>query len=147
NHTATTISTQNNTINPYTNNIRKHVLTLDTVVARDSAGKTTTLQAGTVNTVKASGLTFLVTATNGGNYTEFNIPVKLTIGSGKNKVVKTATINQIAKGAQETVSITGFGGGTLPYGSAVKMTVLVTPVPGERTASNNSQTFQITFSL
>jgi hypothetical protein len=125
-----------------------HGLVLDTVVARDSAGKTTTLHAGTVNKVKASGLTFLITATNGGNFTEFNIPVKLTIGSGKNKLVKTATINQIAKGAQETVSITGFGSGTpLPFGAAVKMTVLVTPVPGERTASNNSQTFQITFSL
>jgi hypothetical protein len=125
-----------------------HGLTLDTVVARDSAGKTTTLQTGTVNKVKASGLTFLITATNGGNYTEFNIPVKVTIGSGKTKVVKTATINQIAKGAQDTVSISGFGSGApLPFGPAVKMTVLVTPVPGERTASNNSQTFQVSFSL
>ena len=115
---------------------------------KDSSGKLTTLQVGTVNKVKTSGLTFLVSATNGGNYTEFNVPVKITIGSGDTKVQKTATIPQITRGATETVSISGFDSGPqLPYGPAVKMHVLVTPVPGERTASNNSQTFQIIFSL
>jgi hypothetical protein len=29
----------------------------------------------------------------------------------------------------------------------VPLKVLVTPVPGERTASNNSQTYQVIFSL
>ncbi|HET6849399.1 MAG TPA: hypothetical protein VFH74_11100 [Gaiellales bacterium] len=125
-----------------------HGLKLDTVVAKDSSGKLTTLQVGTVNKVKTAGLTFLVSATNGGNFTEFNIPVKITIGSGSTKVQKTATIPQIARGATETVSISGFDTGPqLPYGPAVKMHVLVTPVPGERTASNNAATYEISFSL
>ncbi|HEX2589198.1 MAG TPA: hypothetical protein VHL51_13080 [Gaiellales bacterium] len=125
-----------------------HGLKLDTVVAKDSSGKLTTLQVGTVNKVKTSGLTFLVSASNGGNYTEFNVPVKITIGSGDTKVQKTATIPQIARGATETVSISGFDSGPqLPYGPAVKMHVLVTPVPGERTASNNAATYEISFSL
>ena len=58
-----------------------HGLQLDTVVAR-AGGKTVTLQVGTVNQVKATGLTFLVTATNGGDFTEFDVPVKVTIGTG-----------------------------------------------------------------
>jgi hypothetical protein len=125
-----------------------HGLKLDTVVAKDSSGKLTTLQVGTVNKVKTAGLTFLVSATNGGNYTEFNVPVKITIGTGDTKVQKTATIPQIARGATETVSITGFDSGPqLPYGPAVKMLVVVTPVPGERTASNNRATYEISFSL
>jgi hypothetical protein len=125
-----------------------HGLTLGTVIAKDGAGQTTTLHAGTVNKVKASGLTFLVTATNGGHYTEFNIPVVITIGSGKNKIVKQAIINQIARGSSETVTISGFSsGGILPYAQSVKMRVRVTPVPGERTASNNSATYEISFSL
>ena len=125
-----------------------HGLALVTVVAKDSSGKLTTLQVGTVNKVKASGLTFLITAKNGGNYTEYNVPVKVTIGSGSTKLQKTATIPQIARGATATVSISGFNTGQpLPFGPAVKMHVLVTPVPGERTASNNAATYQISFSL
>jgi hypothetical protein len=125
-----------------------HGLNLDTVVAKDSTGQLTTLQVGTVNKVKASGLTFLITAHNGGNFPEFNIPVKVTIGLGKTKIVRTATIPQIDKGHTATVQITGFNSGAqLPFGPSVPMKVLVTPVPGERTTSNNSQTFQVTFTL
>ena len=125
-----------------------HGLTLDTVVARSAGGKTVTLQAGSVNTVKVQDLTFLVTATNGGNYTEYNIPVKLTIGTGKSAVVKSATIKQIDKGQPQTVEIGGFGSGTfVQFDKPLPVKVLVTPVPGEHTASNNSQTYQIIFSL
>ena len=85
-----------------------HGLRLDTVVARAGDGKTDTMQVGTVNQVKITGLTFLVTATNGGDFTEFDVPVKITIGTGDSKIVKTATIAQIAKGQQQTVEITGF---------------------------------------
>jgi hypothetical protein len=124
-----------------------HGLKLDTVVAKEGDGKLVTLQAGTVNTVKVHGMSFLVSATNGGDFTEYNIPVKLTIGTGKNAVTKTATIKQINKGQQQTVTIDGFESTTLQFDKAVPLTVRVTPVPGERTASNNSQTFQVIFSL
>jgi hypothetical protein len=125
-----------------------HGLKLDTVVAQ-SGDKTVTLSATSTTPVKAAGLTFLVTATNGGNFTEFDVQVKITIGTGDTAIVKTGTISQIAKGAPETVSIGGFSSGSNlpPFGKTIDMKVEVVPVPGERTASNNSQTFKITFVL
>ena len=124
-----------------------HGLSLNTVVAKQGDGTLVTLQAGTVNTVKVHGMSFLITATNGGDFTETNVVVKLTIGTGANKVTKTATIPQIKKGQQKTVTISGFESTTLQFDKAVPLKVLVTPVPGERTASNNSQTYQVIFSL
>jgi len=124
-----------------------HGLSLNTVVAKQGDGSLVTLQAGTVNAVKVHGMSFLVTATNGGDFTETNVVVKLTIGTGANKVPKTATIPEIKKGQSKTVTIGGFESTTLQFDKAVPLTVLVTPVPGERTASNNSQTYQVIFSL
>jgi len=124
-----------------------HGLSLNTVVAKQGDGKLVTLQAGTVNAVKVHGMSFLITASNGGDFTEYNIPVKLTIGTGANAVTKTATISQIQKGQKQTVTIGGFESTTLQFDKAVPLKVLVTPVPGERTASNNSQTYQVIFSL
>ena len=64
------------------------------------------------------------------------------------EVTKTATIPSIEKGQQKTVTtISGFESTTLQFDKAVPLKVLVTPVPGERTASNNSQTYQVIFSL
>ena len=125
-----------------------HGLKLDTVVAQ-SGDKTVTLSATSTTPVKAAGLTFLVTATNGGNFTEFDVQVKITIGTGDTAIVKTGSISQIAKGASETVSIGGFSSGSNlpPFGKTIDMKVEVVPVPGERTASNNSQTYKITFQL
>jgi hypothetical protein len=126
-----------------------HGMKLDTVVAQSGDGKTVTLQPSTVTPVKATGLTFLVTTTNGGNFSEFDVEVKITIGSGDTAIVKTGSIPEIQKGATETVSIGGFNSGSnLPeYGKTIPMKVEVVPVPGERTASNNSQTYRITFTV
>jgi hypothetical protein len=124
-----------------------HGLSLNTVVAKEGDGKLVTLQAGTVNAVKVHGMSFLITATNGGDFTETDVVVKLTIGTGSSAVTKTATITSISKGEKKTVSIGGFESTTLPFDKAVPLKVLVTPVPGERTASNNSQTYQVIFSL
>src|SRR5204863_4387246 len=63
-----------------------HGLKLDTVVAKQGDGKLVTLQSGTVNAVKVHGMSFLITATNGGDFTETNVGVKLTIGTGPNAV-------------------------------------------------------------
>ncbi len=126
-----------------------HGLNLVTVVARSGDGKTVTLQSSSLTPVKATGLSFLVTAHNGGNFTEFNVLVKLTIGSGSSQIVKSGTIPQIAKGTSETVTIGNFSSGSsLPqFGKPITMKVEVVPVPGEHTTSNNSQSYQITFSL
>ena len=82
-----------------------HGLSLNTVVAKQGDGTLVTLQAGTVNTVKVHGMSFLISATNGGDFTETNVVVKLTIGTGANEVTKTATIPSIEKGQQKTVTI------------------------------------------
>ncbi len=124
-----------------------HGLSLNTVVAKQGDGSLVTLQAGTVNTVKVHGMSFLISATNGGDFTETNVVVKLTIGTGANEVTKQTTIPTINKGQQKTVTISGFESTTLQFDKAVPLKVLVTPVPGERTASNNSQTYQVIFSL
>ena len=124
-----------------------HGLSLNTVVAKQGDGSLVTLQAGTVNAVKVQGMSFLVTASNGGDFTEYNVPVKLTIGTGSNAVTRSATITKIAKGQKQTVTIGGFSSATLQFAKQVPLKVVVTPVPGERTASNNSQTYQVIFSL
>ncbi|MFL6049793.1 MAG: hypothetical protein ACJ738_08445 [Gaiellales bacterium] len=124
-----------------------HGLSLDTVVAKQGDGKLVTLQPGTVNAVKVHGMSFLITATNGGDFTETNVGVKLTIGTGPNAVTKNTTIPSINKGEKKTVTIGGFESTTLQFDKPVPLKVVVTPVPGERTASNNSQTYQVIFSL
>jgi hypothetical protein len=124
-----------------------HGLSLNTVVAKQGDGKLVTLQAGTVNAVKVHGMSFLITATNGGDFTETNVGVKLTIGTGPNAVTKNTTIPSINKGEKKTVTIGGFESTTLQFDKPVPLKVVVTPVPGERTASNNSQTYQVIFSL
>jgi hypothetical protein len=124
-----------------------HGLSLNTVVAKQGDGKLVTLQPGTVNAVKVHGMSFLITATNGGDFTETNVGVKLTIGTGPNAVTKNTTIPSINKGEKKTVTIGGFESTTLQFDKAVPLKVVVTPVPGERTASNNSQTYQVIFSL
>lgn len=124
-----------------------HGLSLNTVVAKQGDGKLVTLQPGTVNAVKVHGMSFLITATNGGDFTETNVGVKLTIGTGPNAVTKNTTIPSINKGEKKTVTIGGFESTTLQFDKPVPLKVVVTPVPGERTASNNSQTYQVIFSL
>ncbi|MGZ4430085.1 MAG: hypothetical protein ACXVYV_00420 [Gaiellales bacterium] len=123
-----------------------HGLSLDTVIVQP--GGQTLRPGGVVNQVKVSdNLKFVITATNGGQFQEVNIPVVLTLGTGSSKVTKTATIDQIAPGATATVEITHVITGSSQLSSRTTLTVLVTPVPGERTTSNNKLTYTIAFSL
>jgi hypothetical protein len=125
-----------------------HGTKLDSVTAV-SGGKAVTLRTGTVNTIKATDVAFRVTVTNGGDFPEFNIKVTITIGSGATKIVKSTTIDQIGSKETRTVEITGIASGSnqIPFAQALPMKVQVDPVPGERTKSNNSATYQIIFSL
>ena len=117
------------------------------MVAKQGDGKMVTLQAGTVNTVKVHGMTFLVTATNGGDFTEFNIPVTLTLGRGTTRSRRPPRSTRSRRASRRRSRSSGFESTTLQFDKAVKLKVLVTPVPGEHTASNNSQTYQVIFSL
>jgi hypothetical protein len=127
-----------------------HGLSLDSTVAQ-SAGKSVTLRGGgEVNQVRAStDLTFVVTATNGGDFQEFDIPVKVTLGEGKDAITRSAKIDQIGPKQKATVSVKGItsDSSNLDFGQDVKLTVLVTPVPGERTTSNNKAVYTLAFTL
>lgn len=127
-----------------------HGMSLDSTVAQ-SGGKSVTLRpGGEVNQVKASSdLTFVVTATNGGDFQEFDIVVKVTLGEGSSAVTRSATIDQVGPKQKATVSIKGIAtdSSNLDFGQDVKLTVLVTPVPGEQTTTNNKAVYTIAFTL
>jgi len=127
-----------------------HGMSLDSTVAQ-SGGKSVTLRpGGEVNQVKAStDLTFVVTATNGGDFQEFDIVVKVTLGEGSTAVTRTATIDQVGPKQKATVSVKGIAtdSSNLDFGQDVKLTVLVTPVPGEQTTTNNKAVYTIAFTL
>jgi hypothetical protein len=125
-----------------------HGTKLDSVTAV-SGGDAVTLRTGTVNTIKATDVVFRVTVTNGGDFPEFNVKVTITIGQGDTKIVKSSTIDQIGAKETQTVEIKGIASGSnqIPFAQALPMKVSVAPVPGERTKSNNSATYQIIFSL
>jgi hypothetical protein len=86
---------------------------------------------------------------NGGNFEEFDVVVRLTLGTGSHATKKSATITQIAPGATQSVSISGVisSSNSLPFGQPVPLRVFAEPVPGEHTVSNNGLNFRIAFSL
>ena len=125
-----------------------HGMSLDTVIVQ-TGGKSITLRpGGDVNQVPAStDLVFVVSATNGGNFQEFNVPVTIRLGTGKDAPSKKATIDQVGPGDTATVEVTGLttDASSLDFGSDVKVTVAVGPVPGERNASNNRAVYTVAF--
>ncbi|MFI5050999.1 MAG: hypothetical protein ACHQEA_14165, partial [Gaiellales bacterium] len=127
-----------------------HGMSLDSTVAQSGGNSVTLRPGGEVNQVKASSdLTFVVTATNGGDFQEFDIVVKVTLGEGSKAVTRTATIDQVGPKQKATVSIKGIAtdSSNLDFGQDVKLTVLVTPVPGEQTTTNNKAVYTIAFTL
>ena len=63
-----------------------HGMSLDSTVAQSGGNSVTLRPGGEVNQVKASSdLTFVVTATNGGDFQEFDIVVKVTLGEGSKR--------------------------------------------------------------
>ena len=117
------------------------------MVAKQGDGKLVTLQAGTVNAVKVHGMSFLITATNGGDFTEYQHAGQAHDRNRGQPGHEDRHDPPDQKGQKKTVTIGGFESTTLQFDKAVPLKVLVTPVPGERTASNNSQTYQVIFSL
>jgi hypothetical protein len=125
-----------------------HGMSLDTVIVQ-TGGKSITLRpGGDVNQVPAAtDLVFVVSATNAGKFQEFNVPVKITLGSGKDAIRKSATIDQVAPGQTATVEVTGLTTDptSLKFGTDVKVTVSVGPVPGEKNTSNNKAVYTVAF--
>lgn len=101
----------------------------------------TTLQTGSTNTLPTSPPpTFVFNFTNGGTNNESNVKLKISI-SGTNitgtTTVPTTTAGQSATGQ---VALT-----SAPPVGTYTVTATIAPVPGEKTISNNTLTFPVTF--
>jgi hypothetical protein len=113
-----------------------------------------TLQPGPTNQVKGNkDLVFVVSVRNSGNFTEVDVPVKLTLkrasGSGA-PIVETEHIPSIAKGQTLSVRFSGLfaSAQTAPdYSVLYKLTVTSLKVPGEHNLTNNTASFTVQFSI
>jgi outer membrane murein-binding lipoprotein Lpp len=98
------------------------------------------------NIVTAStDLAFRVAVQDSGSFQEFDVKVTLTIAKTPNPIVKTKTITVINAGETKNLVFTDLG--ALPYAVPTTVKVDVQPVPGEKTTTNNSAEYRVTFSL
>jgi hypothetical protein len=127
-----------------------HGMSIDSVIAQNDGKNVTLRPGGEVNQVKATtSLVFVVSALNGGNFQEFDIPVTVRLGSGNNAPKATKTIAQVGPGQTATVEITGLtaDSSNIPFDHNLNLTVIVGSVPGEHNTSNNRATYTIAFTL
>ena len=115
-----------------------HGTALGTVTAGGVA-----LTPGAAATVpSAEDLTFSIQVQNGGESAERDVVVRVTV-SGDRPIEAEETIDEIAAGATETVTIPLAE--PPPTGRQVEVSVTVEAVPGEEQTDNNEATYQVTF--
>jgi hypothetical protein len=130
-HTSLTSTSKTGKVAPGT-----HGHSLDSVSV---GGKT--LQSGSTNTIPASPApTFTLTFTNSGSNNETNVVCKITLSNSS--VSGTTTVPQTQAGQQTTCQVPL---SPAPQAGSSTVTATVSPVPGEKNASNNTQTFPVTF--
>jgi hypothetical protein len=104
------------------------------------------LSQSTENTVEAStDLGFVVSVANSGDSQEVEIPVTLTIQQSPTPIVKKQTIDIINPGETERVVFRDFP--SVDFGEPRVMRIDVEPVPGEKTTTNNTAEYRVSFSL
>ena len=95
-------------------------------------------------TVQLTGdLAFEVQVANQGDNTETDVNVRATVGDGGDAYENSETIDEIAAGETQTVSIPLDE--QPPTGENVPIEVEVEPVPGEEMTDNNTATFTVIF--
>ena len=105
-----------------------------------------TLSTTTENVVEAStDLAFAVAVANSGDFQEVKIEVTLTIQQSPTPIVKKQTIQIINPDETKTVVFREFP--AVDFGERQVMRIDVDPVPGERTAENNTAEYPVSFSL
>ncbi|HEY7793233.1 MAG TPA: hypothetical protein VIA10_04415 [Gaiellaceae bacterium] len=105
-----------------------------------------TLSPSAENTVEAStDLGFAVGVTNSGDSQEVKIPVTLTIQQSPTPIVKKQTIDIINPGETKQVVFRDFP--SVDFGEPRVMRIDVDPVPGEKTTTNNTAEYRVSFSL
>ena len=101
----------------------------------------TTLQTGSTNTLTANPPPkFTLNFTNTGQNTEHNVICKVSV-SGTNVSGQT-TVPQTTAGQSTTCDVPL---SSAPPAGSYTVTATVQPVPGEKNAANNTQTFPVTF--
>jgi hypothetical protein len=101
----------------------------------------TTLQTGSTNQIPASPApTFTLNFANTGQNTETNVICKVTIAGSK--ITGQASVPQTTAGQSTHCDVTLNG---IPPKGSHQVTATIEPVPGEKTTSNNSLTFPVTF--
>ena len=104
------------------------------------------LSTTTENTVEAStDLGFVVSIANSGDSQEVKIPVTLTIQQSPTPIVKKQTIDIINPGETKRVVFRDFP--SVDFGEPRVMRIDVEPVPGEKTTTNNTAEYRVSFSL
>lgn len=100
-----------------------------------------TLDTGSTNTIPANPPpTFTLSFTNTGQNTENNVACKVTVSG--TSVGGQTTVPQTTAGQQATCQVTL---SSAPPAGSYTVTAAVSPVPGEKNTSNNSQSFPVTF--
>jgi hypothetical protein len=104
----------------------------------------TALAAGTPASVRLTGnLAFEIQVQNQGTNTENDVKVTVTVGAGADAAQREKSIDTIAPGEIQTVTIPL---DTQPAtGQNVPIKVEVKPVPGEQKTDNNTQQFSVVF--
>jgi hypothetical protein len=93
-------------------------------------------------------LGFAVTVEDSGDSVEVHIPVTLTITGGTAPIVKKQVIDLISSKEQKTITFRNIQLGPTFFGSpSTAVKVKVDPVPNERTTTNNSAEYPVTFTL
>jgi hypothetical protein len=106
----------------------------------------TLLSASIETTIIAkTDLGFEVTVEDTGANQEVQVNVTLTIRQSPVSIVKKAVIDQINPGEQKTVIFDNLG--PVQFAKKTSVKVDVTPVPGEKSTTNNSAEYPVIFSL
>jgi hypothetical protein len=113
-----------------------HGHSLDSV----AVGGTTLTDGGSATLPTSPPPTFTFNFTNSGQNTEHNVKLKVSVG-GTN-ISATTVVPQTSAGQSATGNVKL---PSSPPAGTYNVTATVEPVPGEKTTSNNSQTYSITF--
>ncbi len=101
----------------------------------------TTLQTGSTNTIASSPApTFTLHITNGGQFNETNVVLKVTVSG--TSVSGQTILPQTSAGQSTTGQVTL---NTTPPKGTFTVQATVEPVPGEKNTANNSLSFPVTF--
>jgi hypothetical protein len=102
----------------------------------------TQLQTGSTNSIPASPApTFTLDFANTGQNTETNVKCKVEV-TGAPKVTGQTVVPQTTSGESTSCQVTLAG---IPPKGAQSLVATIVPVPGEKTISNNTLTFPVTF--